>query len=756
MKRFAKGIKREHDGGADGHILPSQPPATLSQGFHDVNYTTTTFPGTQAPTPVTIGESTSGYPDPYTMSPFGGFGPESLPMGHGGPPHGGHADPLAAGRSFVPSIHANMRHLTGRDIIQFGSVTNLDLEDMDFNLLGDYNEMFMSSLSGHGSSMHLDPLNPPQAVSPTSSLEPPTFAMKQLALGRDAYQRSHLRWNPTSKDHANNDQTDLAVPSDASSRIKMHWRAIRAKLDQQARDRVLAVILTTCEFHNRLQAVSSFPSAELLDNLVNVYFHHQRQIPDAWVHPATFHPNTAAPDLLAAVVAAGAVLTPVRTIRKLGFALQEAVRTSIPRLFESNNAYTRNLEIVSSFMLWLEVSLWSGHKRRIEIAESFRNVLTTMLRRGGKFRRSQYPPIYPTPSDTGEVLEAKWREWAAQQQWLRLAYHLMIHDAQASISLLINPVISYAELSLPLPAGRDLFFAPTAEEWKTLYISNPISPETRIPSFTDCIHDFPGLSLPPDITSIHIDHELTELATLFGLWGQLWDYRQRLSIRRYPQQRPPSPLLQHIKKNLLNPRFQSPHCRLLLELLGMSVYVSLEELQAFAGKEDEEESLRVLPIVQAWIQSSESRLAAWHAGQLIREARTIRLGGLNEFWAVAVYHASLTLWAYAVLRKMVVTPVTTPDPLISEAEELVYLDGVDTQASDRFIEFNRGHPTICGFHPQQRDIDVHSPCQVMRGVAEFMRGNHALGNGGETTPPPIVENLTQLMEELGDLAEERI
>jgi hypothetical protein len=751
----------EHEGGvggADGHILPSQPPSNIAQGFHDANYNTTVFPGTQAPTPETLVESSSAYGEPntYPMPQYGGFGPEPMQMGHsGGPPHGGHADPIAAGRNFVPAIQPNMRHLAGgRDIIHFGNMTNLELEDMDFGLLDSYNDMFMSTL-GHGAGMQMELPHPPQSISPTPSLEPPTLALKQLAIGASAYQRSHLRWTPT-HERGNDETKDLAVPTDLGSRIKMHWRAIQGQVDQNARDRILAVVVSTCNFQNRMQAVASFPATGLLDNLMNLYFHNQREQPDAWIHPGTFYPATASPELLTMIVAAGAVLTPVRAVRKWGYALQEGVRNSLAQTFESSNSKTRDLETVCAFMLQIEISLWSGNKRKIEIAESFRGVMATMLRRAGRFKRAQYPPIHPLPHDTGEVLEAKWKEWAKQQQFLRLAYHLLLYDSKESISYLVNPIISCSEFSLPLPESRALFFAPTAQDWKNLYLSTTITPDVRMPSFIDSIHDFPGLNLPPEISGAHIDLEFTELATLFGLWGQLWEYRQRQSIRRNPQQRPPAPLLQHLNKNLLNPRFQSPHCRVLLELLGMTVYVSLEDLQAFAGKEDEEESLRVLPIVQAWIQGPESRHAVWHAGQLLREARTIRGGGLTEFWAVAVYHASLTLWAYGVLMKMVVTPVATPTGMEEELE-VVYLDGIDTQAAERFIEYNRGRPRICGFQSNQADVDVRCPGQVMRGVAALLRRNHALGPNpaDEAVPPPLVENLTQLMEELGDAAEGR-
>jgi hypothetical protein len=227
-------------------------------------------------------------------------------------------------------------------------------------------------------------------------------------------------------------------------------------------------------------------------------------------------------------------------------------------------------------------------------------------------------------------------------------------------------------------------------------------------------------------------------------------------------------LPEQISKDLLSPRYQSSRCRFLLELLGMTLYVSLEDLQAFAGKEDEEESLRAYPAVQAWIQGSESRLAVWHAGQLLREARTFGPGGLREFWAVGVYHAAITLWAYGVLLKLPGPPMVdslgvaysssssasasaTPESHLGghNDEDVVYLDGVDTQTAMRFIDHNHGRPMICG---PTGEVDVRLPGRVMRAVSELLRRSHA-ATVEDTTLPPLVENLVQLMVALGEAAD---
>jgi len=122
-----------------------------------------------------------------------------------------------------------------------------------------------------------------------------------------------------------------------------------------------------------------------------------------------------------------------------------------------------------------------------------------MLRRAGKFQRSRTVSVRPPPEDTGEVLHAKWLEWVEQESYKRLVFHAMLHDAHASCRSLMNPLVSYAELSLSLPEQRELWAAENAEKWKALYVTSLKGIPDKLPSPVEC---YPGLhssSLRPGI-----------------------------------------------------------------------------------------------------------------------------------------------------------------------------------------------------------------------------------------------------------------
>lgn len=74
-----------------------------------------------------------------------------------------------------------------------------------------------------------------------------------------------------------------------------------------------------------------------------------------------------------------------------------------------------------TYALHIEIGIWSGNRRKTEIAESFSQPLITMLRRGLRFRRSVYQTIIPLAEDTNEVLERKWHAWIEQESFKRYA-----------------------------------------------------------------------------------------------------------------------------------------------------------------------------------------------------------------------------------------------------------------------------------------------------------------------------------------------
>ncbi|KAJ5263903.1 hypothetical protein N7478_011508 [Penicillium angulare] len=571
-----------------------------------------------------------------------------------------------------------------------------------------------------------------------------------IGIGAEAYHRSSLSaWRPLREDRAFIDHENLSIPQavDSPGVGATERQTLCERLSSSSRDLIFGLVLEISREANLHQITKSFPSTELLDGLIQQFFQYQNQSVISFVHGATFRPNSEHPSILAGLAAAGAIRSSIPTIRKLGYALLEIVRMYLPTKYENDNSATRCLRTSQTNFLCLWIGLWSGNRRKTEIAESFNQPLVTMLRRGLRFRRSVYATIIPLAEDTDDVLERKWREWIEQESFKRLVYHMFVHDSEIAVALNVNPLISYTDLELPLPAPRRLWEAKTAKEWRELY--RTVTPE-RVPSLADLLRDMAQLS----IFQNRVDTQLSTLVLLHGISALVNEYHSLKFISTSnskhwhalvtnSRQQELNQALQHfrmVRSELHAPAL--PEITLVSEVVSMLLYMSLEELQLFAGKEDKQEARRVYHSALEWIASPDSRRAVWHAGQTIRAARQMPPGSLTGFLAIGVYYASLAFWSYGVVSKAQNTRLTgSPASQVSTQGPIVYLDAEEVADVSKFVTLGCGQPALEG---PNGPVFLSEPGLMMQ------IGQRALRVDNSETTPPLVQSLAQLMGDLGN------
>lgn len=624
---------------------------------------------------------------------------------------------------------------TPRELFDFGVDTNMELNDLDLSFLDTYNNANPFDL------------RTPSIGFPTSSgsdIMPSFTSAPAPPLDTTALPKASVwRFRPLSKDSGSAEQANLSLPTPTS--LDIDRRVTCEPLSQTSRDKILAMILSTCKPNSIPRAVACFPSIGLLDSLFQFSLTSPGSHAKHWLHAPTLMAGQTRPEVLAAIVAAGAVLTPDASIRKVGYAIQEAIRTAIQVQVEEDNTLMRDLQIMQASLLQLKIGLWSGDSRKMELAEGFQQVLVTMARRGGLFRRGTYERIIPYAEDNGEVLENKWRQWVKQESRKRFALHLFRHDLEASVSLLSSPLISYAELYLPLPESENLWHSPSAESWKATYMRNAGPRHDRQPSLVDCIQDLDILA----VRDIFIDQRQASMAVLGAAWRMIWEYRQLdSSMKDYNNQWSSGNLLMNTRHQELTKLLQcfrissveDTKVTLIVELLLMHLHMSLDDVQLFAGVEGEEESRRVYPSLVQWTRTTTARQAMWHAGQVLRAARNLRPGLICDFAAIAVYQASLAFWSYGII-----TRATEPGPHSSN-NPAAFLDGSDDNGVKRWIINGKGGAVIRTWTvkpPSENVAMVSNPDEVVGAVVTTMRRNH-----NETRNPPLVDNLINIMEGL--------
>jgi hypothetical protein len=89
-----------------------------------------------------------------------------------------------------------------------------------------------------------------------------------------------------------------------------------------------------------------------------------------------------------------------------------------------------------------------------------------------------------------------------------------------------QPVISYAEMNVPLPESLDVWLARNPEAWRTAYLDQNRRNSDIKPSLHALLSEDKLLSYLPH----HIDSSIAITAKLCGLAAQIWEYNQQMAI----------------------------------------------------------------------------------------------------------------------------------------------------------------------------------------------------------------------------------
>lgn len=208
----------------------------------------------------------------------------------------------------------------GPAVLDFCDDMDMDLTEMDFGLLDHWNldlddgSLITPTMAGHN---------------PQNSLE-----MSQMRQNlANVWGELPWKWDPTTKDNAYTEQGNLPISATDVSNAQFQEvkrqleRVVDQRLNLPSRDQILAIVLKTCRDASTAGRVAaSFPTVDVMDTMVQAFLAaHLRQV-STWIHYPTLKLNAVWPEWIGNAVAAGAVLMPAPTLRKFGFAVQEAVR----------------------------------------------------------------------------------------------------------------------------------------------------------------------------------------------------------------------------------------------------------------------------------------------------------------------------------------------------------------------------------------------------------------------------------------------
>jgi hypothetical protein len=211
----------------------------------------------------------------------------------------------------------------GLAVLDFCDDGSLELNDIDFGLLDDWN---IGGVADPAANMNLQDFQSKSEVQPADMDK-----MRQRLV--QVWTKSPWKFNPQKTDNRFNEQGNLPLPTMDASQAQLynhqrpHDRILTETLNPAGRDKILAIVLNTCRNSSVMSRVaSSFPSAEVMDSWIHIFVTAHASHVCSFVHYPTLSLNVQWPEWLATAASAGAVLAPIPTLRRFGFALQEAVR----------------------------------------------------------------------------------------------------------------------------------------------------------------------------------------------------------------------------------------------------------------------------------------------------------------------------------------------------------------------------------------------------------------------------------------------
>jgi hypothetical protein len=244
----------------------------------------------------------------------------------------------------------------------------------------------------------------PQPASMSASKSVVRDVARDAQRGHAAFKRSPWLWEPEIQDYVSKEQEGLDMKEESINRSAafagLHGKPIqKLELSNKTRDQLYAMVLSVQKNGNR---VPSFPSLDLLNYLVQAHFTHDERQCDSFIHLPTFSAADALPELLGSVIMSGATFVSVPAIWQFGYAMHEALRQSLGRLVSSlyipsllnsqRDACAdmstgssgqvmptlENLRCLQAVLLGLDIGVWSGFKRKTELAEGFFAPLVTV------------------------------------------------------------------------------------------------------------------------------------------------------------------------------------------------------------------------------------------------------------------------------------------------------------------------------------------------------------------------------------------
>ncbi|KAK3208393.1 hypothetical protein GRF29_77g592288 [Pseudopithomyces chartarum] len=394
-----------------------------------------------------------------------------------------------------------------------------------------------------------------------------------------------------------------------------------------------------------------FPPAEILDIALEMYlyyFHPTLPI----VHIPTFSAKDAPRSFLLSMCLIGLSILgtagAAKFVSRTFPVVLQMVSVELQLLSTSNHSAQKQMRILATGLLALNLASVTGRKSRISQAEKLYSDLITAAQKHGLFSANESAS---PDSFLEEILDidARWKAWCRVECAKRIIFGLLEADCWYAAYLSASPMIRPELVQILPPSEYNLYHANSPTRWFNLVQRGARIQSNRItPSYLPT----PGLKLDSG--------HLRSLLTLFLL--RVYEANDRLANiggpqkhlepwRVYsedPRSRELIPLLVNFSSSSIDAlRTADLNSAVLWHSTCMMLGANMRYFELAAGRAGSGPAVAALEDISAWAQTQSARRSVLHAAQIFKLLFDRKVSDIvNPHSVVALFQAALVLGLY--------------------------------------------------------------------------------------------------------------
>ncbi|KAH6698476.1 fungal-specific transcription factor domain-containing protein [Leptodontidium sp. MPI-SDFR-AT-0119] len=213
--------------------------------------------------------------------------------------------------------------------------------------------------------------------------------------------------------------------------------------------------------------LSLFPSQAALESFIQLYFEYFQGLFPIF-HQPTFNPAECHWIEILALATIGCQYSKSTAAQRCAPPLSEIFRLSIFHTLEIDRLSVRSLWLTRVMVLDVVGTVYSGDRRLLEVGLTILNAVTMQCRRNG-YLKGAIPESVPGEKMNDIETNKLWTAWIREETCRRIGYSVWILQCQLSLNFDLPSNMKIDELVKPLPCPEDLWEAPNAITWSSLY-----------------------------------------------------------------------------------------------------------------------------------------------------------------------------------------------------------------------------------------------------------------------------------------------